>query len=114
MQFPLRHKLMFIEMPLKNICWSLPGDVSVGSCGKRSLGLLTTLLRSQLMGRRELQRQKEECGVGGEHCLRYYPCASSAKNAVPVAQAPCQHRMTEGTVHRITVVQEEQRSRREK
>lgn len=26
------------------------------------------------------------------------------KNAVPVAQAPCQHRMTEGTVHRITVV----------
>ena len=36
-------------------------------------------------------------------CLRYYPCASSAKNAIPVAQAPCQHRMTEGTVHRITV-----------
>lgn len=46
--------------------------------------------------------------VGGkdrkeESCLRYYLRASSAKNAVPVAQAPCQHRMTEGTVHRITV-----------
>lgn len=51
---------------------------------------------------------------GGKHCLRYYPCASSAKNAVPVAQAPCQHRMTEGTVHRITVVEEEHRLRIEK
>lgn len=48
-------------------------------------------------GWREWERQKEES------CLRYYRCASSAKNAVPVAQAPCQHRMTEGTVHRITV-----------
>lgn len=47
-------------------------------------------------GNREGQKKKKRC-------LRYYWCASSAKNAVPVAQAPCQHRMTEGTVHRITV-----------
>lgn len=49
----------------------------------------------------EIEKRDEK--EGQKNCLRYYPCASSAKNAIPVAQAPCQHRMTEGTVHRITV-----------
>lgn len=105
---------MLIEMPIRKFAshfLNMSECITVGSCGKRSLGLLTTLLRSQLMGRRELPTTER---VGGKHCLRYYPCASSAKNAVPVAQAPCQHRMTEGTVHRITVVEEEHRSRIEK
>lgn len=53
--------------------------------------------RTKKGGWREMERQKEESFP------RYYPFASSAENAVPVAQAPCQHRMTEGTVHRITV-----------
>lgn len=66
---------------------------------QRSLGLLTTVLQRQKRRWRAWERQKEES------FLRYYLCASSAKNAVPVAQAPCQHRMTEGTVHRITVQQ---------
>lgn len=71
-------------------------------CGE-SLGLLTAMLQRQ----EEEEEEQEDGGSGerqrGESCLRYYLFASSAKNAVPVAQAPCQHRMTEGTVHRITV-----------
>lgn len=71
-------------------------------CGE-SLGLLTTMLQRQ----EEEKEEQKDGGSGerqrGESCLRYYLFASSAKNAVPVAQAPCQHRMTEGTVHRITV-----------
>lgn len=50
---------------------------------------------------REWERQREYS------CLHYYQCASSAKNAVPVAQAPCQHRMTEGTVHRKSLYSRE-------
>lgn len=72
-------------------------------CGE-SLGLLTTTLQRQ---EEEEEEEQEDGGSRerqrGESCLRYYLFASSAKNAVPVAQAPCQHRMTEGTVHRITV-----------
>lgn len=57
-------------------------------------------------------RERGDCGGLGKgversSCLRYYLCALSAKNAVPVAQAPCQHIMTEGTVHRITVLEKE-------
>lgn len=74
-------------------------------CGE-SLGLLTTMLQRQEEEEEE-EEEQEDGGSGegqrGESCLRYYLFASSAKNAVPVAQAPCQHRMTEGTVHRITV-----------
>lgn len=76
-------------------------------CGE-SLGLLTMMLqRQEEKEEHEEEEEQEDGGSGerqrGESCLRYYLFASSAKNAVPVAQAPCQHRMTEGTVHRITV-----------
>lgn len=56
---------------------------------------------SEILSEPEEQDKRD----GDESCLRYYLHAQSAKNAVPVAQAPCQHIMTEGTVHRITVLE---------
>lgn len=82
----------------------------VGHCGKRSPGLLTTLLKSQLMDRRTSKRQK------AENCLRYYPCASSAKKCSPscTSTMPAQNDRGYCTPNNCSVVEKELRQRTEK
>lgn len=71
--------------------------------GEKAVGLARRALNESRTARKRNQKHKNQ----NKWPAIFSTCLVSNKNAVPVAQAPCQHIMTEGTVHRITVLERE-------